>query len=196
MSDGELLLLARDSSALTKAAQQTLASELSVRGLKLPAPEVNTPPPPPEPEPDSPYVEDRELVEICQVWSLSDALQLQWLLDRAGIPFFMGPEKATGVASLKSNFGEGVSVKVMRVGLPWAWQAMANYAPANEPPPEKEKEGKDIPVVCPKCRSTDVVFERLMKDLQTAEDPSVTKFEWTCDSCGYQWEDEGVARER
>jgi hypothetical protein len=39
-------------------------------------------------------------VEICTVWSLSDALQLQTLLDRAGIPFFMGPEKATAMEIL------------------------------------------------------------------------------------------------
>jgi hypothetical protein len=39
-------------------------------------------------------------VEICTVWSLSDGLQLQTLLDRAGIPFFMGPEKATGVEAV------------------------------------------------------------------------------------------------
>jgi rubrerythrin len=87
-------------------------------------------------------------------------------------------------------------VKVMRVGVPWAWQAMANYEPANEPLPEKEEEGKEIPVVCPRCRSTDVIFERLKKESQTVKDAPDQKFEWSCDSCGYQWEDEGVARER
>jgi DNA-directed RNA polymerase subunit M/transcription elongation factor TFIIS len=196
MSDGELLLIARDPSALTHAAQQVLAGELSVRRLEVPPPEAPVRLSTPEPQPDSPYAEERELVEICQVWSLSDALQLQWLLDRAGIPFFIGTENATSVDSVKSNFAEGVSVKVMRVGVPWAWQAMTNYEPANEPLPEKEEEGKEIPVVCPKCRSTDVIFERLKKESQTVADTPDPKFEWTCDSCGYQWEDEGVARER
>ncbi len=196
MSDGELLLIAWDPSALTTAAQQVLAGELFVRRLEVPPPEAPLRPPAPEPQPGSPYAEERKLVEICQVWSMSDALQLQCLLDRAGIPFFMGTEKATGVDAVTSNFGEGLSVKVMRVGVPWAWQAMANYEPVNEPLPEKEEEGKEIPVVCPKCRSTDVIFERLKKESQPATDAPDLQFEWTCDSCGYQWEDEGVARER
>jgi hypothetical protein len=97
MSDSELLVLARHNSDLTDVAQQALAHEISQRRLKLQPEEPRTPPNP-EPPSDSSsfYAEDRELVELCIVWSLSDALQLQTLLDRAGIPFFMGPEKATG----------------------------------------------------------------------------------------------------
>ncbi len=195
MSDDELLQLARDLSALTQSAQQTLAAELSARGLKPPSPEIQDAPPAPEPDPDSPYAEDRELVEICMVWSLSDALQLQWLLDRAGIPFYMGPKKATGVDAT-SNFGEGVSVQVMRVGVPWARQAIQDYAPANEPPPEKEEEGQGIPFACPKCRSEEVIFEQLMGESPDTDENSKSKFSWTCDSCGLQWDDEGVVREK
>jgi DNA-directed RNA polymerase subunit M/transcription elongation factor TFIIS len=192
MSDGELLQIARDPTALTKAAQQTLASELSTRGLKPPPPESGGAPPPPEPEPDSPYAHDRELVELCKVWSLSDALQLQWLLDRAGIPFYIGPANSTGVDAVPLNFGEGVSVQVMRVGLPWAWQAMQDYKPANEPPPDIEEERAKIAVTCPKCRSEEVIFEQLLWVPPDATDKSKAKFAWTCDSCGYEWEDEGV----
>lgn len=189
MSDGELLQIGRDPSALTEAAQQTLASELSTRGLKPPPREPSSPPPPPEP--DSPYAQDRELVELCKVWSLSDALQLQWLLDRVGIPFYIGPEKATGVEDIPLNFAEGVSVRVMRVGLPWAGQAMQDYKPANEPPHQEEEEGREIPVTCPKCRSEEVIFEELTREDETDQS---ARFAWTCDSCGYQWEDEGMAK--
>src|SRR5438034_11524650 len=85
MSEGELLSLARDPSALTETAQQILKAEVSARHLEVPPPEETVPPPPePEPDPDSPYAEDRELVEIRTVWSLSDALQLKEILDRAG----------------------------------------------------------------------------------------------------------------
>src|SRR4029077_3684802 len=97
MSDDELLILAQDDSALTDTAKQALAGEISARRL-TPLPEKPPVAPEPEPSPDSPYAEDRELVDICTVWSLPDALQLQALLDRAGIPFFMGAEKASGVA--------------------------------------------------------------------------------------------------
>lgn len=192
MSEGELLQIARDPSALTEAAQQTLAAELSARGLKLPSPEPMSSPPPPEPDPGSPYAEDRELVEICKVWSLSDALQLQWLLDRAGIPFYIGPDKATGVDAGPFNFGEGLSVQVMRVGLPWISQAMQDYQPANEPPHQEEE--REIPVTCPKCRTEEVILERLTPESLDETDGSSARFAWTCDSCGYQWEDEGMLK--
>ena len=92
MSDGELLVLAQQNFELTEIAQQSLASEISRRGLKRQSEEL---PARPDPSPplDSSGDEDRELVEIRTVWSLSDALQLQTLLDRAGIPFFMRTRK-------------------------------------------------------------------------------------------------------
>lgn len=194
MSDGELLQLARNLSDLTQAAQQTLAAELSTRGLKPPPPEPKFASPQ-ETEPDSPYAQDRELVELCRVWSLSDALQLQWLLDRVGIPFYIGPEKATGVEDIPLNFAEGVSVRVMRVGLPWAGQAIANYEPAHEPSEQKDEEhSREIPVSCPKCRSKEVIFERLTCESVDETAQSKARFAWTCDSCGCQWEDDGVVK--
>ena len=198
MSDNELLALARRNSDLTEVAQQTLANEISQRRLKL-QPEEPPAPLPTEPPPDSSstnadsYDEDRELVEICVVWSLSDALQVQTLLDRAGIPFFMGPEKATGVDAVTSNFVNGASVKIMQIGVPWARQAMLNYTPANEPRPKEEL--SELPIYCPKCHSTEVVFERLTTEPTTATDNSSAKFEWTCDLCGHHWEDEGLLEE-
>jgi hypothetical protein len=161
------------------------------RGLQV-APEQPPVAPEPEPSPDSPYAEDRELVEICVVWSLPDALRLQTLLDRAGIPFFKGAEKATGVDSVTSNFADGVSVRVMRVRIPWALQAMRDHEPANEPPQAQGEKWREIPVRCPKCHSTDVVFERLIPEPQTSTEGSTSKYEWTRDSCGHHWEDEGV----
>jgi DNA-directed RNA polymerase subunit M/transcription elongation factor TFIIS len=195
MSDNELLVLAQHNSELTEAAQQTLANEISHRRLKL-QPEELPPPPPAEPPTDSSssYAQDRELVEIRTVWSLSDALQLQTLLDRAGIPFFMGPEKATSVDAVTSNFVNGVSVKIMQIGVPWARQAILNYTPANEPAP-KEEEESDPTVRCPRCHSTEVVFERLITEPKSETDDSSPKFEWTCDACGHQWEDEGIVKE-
>jgi DNA-directed RNA polymerase subunit M/transcription elongation factor TFIIS len=198
MSDNELLVLARRNSDLTEVAQQTLAQEISQRRLKL-QPEEPPAPLPAEPPADSSstnadsYDEDRELVEICVVWSLSDALQVQTLLDRAGIPFLMGPENATGVDAVTSNFVNGVSVKIMQIGVPWARQAMLNYTPANEPRPKEEL--SELPIYCPKCHSTEVVFERLTTAPTSAPEDSSSKFEWTCDVCGYHWEDEGILEE-
>jgi DNA-directed RNA polymerase subunit M/transcription elongation factor TFIIS len=215
MSDDELLALSRQSYEMTEVAQQVLAQEISQRKLKLqpdePIEEPPAPPgldtPKPEPPPDTTdapdnayaadptYAKDRELVEICIVWSLPDALQVQTLLDTAGIPFFMGLEKATVVDAVTSNFADGVSVQIMRVGLPWARQALQHYTPANEPDKGKDEELNDLAIRCPKCHSTEVVFERLLSEPASATDNSSSKYEWTCDSCGHQWEDEGVVKE-
>jgi len=220
MKDPELLVLSRQSGELTELARQALETEINHRRLQ-PEPEPEEPQPAipealgPSSDDDSSYEEERELVDLCTVWSLRDALQLQTLLDRAGIPFFMGPEKATGVSEVTSNFTDGVIVKVMRIGLPWTIEPMRNYFPKDEPPEEAAEVLDEIPVRCPKCQSAEVVFNGLVtepppndesefppatidsKSLssgQAAEPPP--KFDWTCDSCGYEWKDDGVVNER
>jgi DNA-directed RNA polymerase subunit M/transcription elongation factor TFIIS len=217
MKDGELLRLWRQSAELTDLARQALELEVKHRDLQ---PESDDTPPPilepieassadPSDEPD-PYEDDRELVELRTVWSVQDALQVEALLDRAGIPFFMGPEKAKGVAEVTSNFANGVSVKIMRIGMPWAGQAMSNYFPEDEPPDVPEEDLEEAPMRCPKCRSEEVIFDGLATEqpdngefppasaepesLSSAPVDSPQRFDWTCDSCGYQWTDDGVAR--
>jgi hypothetical protein len=189
MSDDELIALARRTSELTNSAQQALATEISQRRLKMeleekieeqPAFPVLEPPPDSVELDDPTYAEERQLVEICTVWSLADALQVQTLLDTAGIPFYMGREKATGVDAVSSNFADGVSVQVMRVGEPWARQAMDHYAPRNAPPEVEEEAAADLAVRCPKCHSTEVVFDRLVDEL-TDSGKSLAKYLWTCD---------------
>jgi hypothetical protein len=144
---------------------------------------------------DSAYEEDRKLVELCTVWSVRDALKVQTILDGPGIPFFMGPEKATGVDKVTSNFANGVDVRIMQIGLPWAGPAMRNYEPEDDPTPTKNAELDELPVRCPKCHSTEVVFEGGTSTLVVATDDSSQKYKWTCDSCDHQWEDDGVAKE-
>jgi DNA-directed RNA polymerase subunit M/transcription elongation factor TFIIS len=198
MTDEELLNLARQKSSLTETASQILASEMSSRRLQPPPEE------PPalvfiEPDPDSPYAEDREPVEICTVWSLRDALQLQRILDGAGIPFFIDKEKGTAVDAATLNFGEGVSVSVMRIAIPWIREPMENYHPADEPPEVKPETREVWPralVTCPKCHSTEVIFECRNPEPQTREEVHTANFEWTCPSCGHQWLDDGLAKER
>jgi len=194
MSDEELVVLARQSPELTDVAQQALTQEISYRKLQV-TPEETPIPPDLEPDPESPYAEDRQLVELCTVWSLRDALQVQTLLDRAGIPFFMGLEKATGVDQVTSDFLKGVSVQIMRIGLPWARQALLNYEPADDPGRKPDEELEQLPVRCPKCGSTEVVLGRLATESSSAKDSSLhPQFEWICDSCGHQWEDDGIVR--
>jgi len=138
-----------------------------------------------------PYAEDRKLVELLTVWSLRDARQVQSMLGGAGIPFFMGEEKATDVDSVTSNFSAGVTVKVMRIAWPWALQALAHYEPKDVPEWEKREWEKEVAVRCPSCRSKDIVFEELVKTANGAS----PKYRWTCSVCGNQWQDDGVATE-
>ena len=200
LSDDELVGLALQTSEFTDVAQQALAQEIANRRLKLP-PDESATARRPEPQPDSaedgesPYAEDRELVVIRTVWSLADALKLQSLLDRAGIPFYMGLEKATGVDAVTSNFANGLSVQIMRVGVPWARQALQQYFPGDEPPQEKADESDNVAIHCPKCHSTEVVFEDLDRGPENSEGKPSSKFKWTCDSCGHEWEDDGLVTE-
>jgi DNA-directed RNA polymerase subunit M/transcription elongation factor TFIIS len=194
MSDGELLELAGQKSELTTEAQEALADELSQRKLKLEPEEAPAPPLLPGPlDPDDPeFDDDRKPVTVCTVWSQADALQVQKLLDAAGIPFFMGPENAAGVDGVTSSFAEGVEVKVMNIGVPWAQQALQYYEPENEPESEKAEE-QEQPVRCPKCHSEEVVFEELVPAADPKNRPP--QFRWTCDSCGNRWEDNGVLQD-
>ncbi len=144
---------------------------------------------------EDPYEEDRKLVDLCTVWSERDALQVEQLLDLAAIPFFMGAEKATRVDAVTSNYTKGVAVKIMRIGIPWASAAMQNYGPEDDPTPKQPEVAEELPMRCPKCRSEEVVFEGLAAEAADAEDESVSKFQWSCDACGYEWEDDGLAKE-
>jgi len=144
---------------------------------------------------EDPYEADRKLVELCTVWSVRDALKVQTILDRAGIPFFMGPEKATGVDEVTSDFSKGVGVQIMQIGLPWAGRAMLYYEPEDDPTPKEPENSDELLVRCPKCNSEEVVFEGGTSTLVVRTDDSSQKYRWSCDSCGYEWEDDGVAKE-
>jgi DNA-directed RNA polymerase subunit M/transcription elongation factor TFIIS len=203
LTDDELIEIAHEKDDLTEMAQQALALEVASRRLTVPpkeaavamrsAPSLSSLNEPDSQDEDDPYVEDRQLVEIRRVWSERDARRLQQVLDVAGIPFYMGKEKATGVDDVTSNFAEGVPVAVMRIGSPWASEAMRkNYFPEDEPAEETEDDSDDLAVHCPKCHSTEVVFDQLVDESSEGGDSSAAKFQWTCDSCGYEWEDDGA----
>jgi len=225
MSDGELLVLIPQSSELTPFAQEALANEIRLRGLKaevedespaaspqLKASQLKPPPafferespkfrdsaaddfPGPDSSDEDQYAEERKLVELCTVWSVRDALKVQTILDEAGIPFFMGTEKATGIDKVTSNFATGVGVQIMQIGMPWAMPAMQHYEPEDDPTPKYNEVLEQLPVRCPQCHSTEVVFEGGTSTLVVAKDDPSQKYQWTCDSCGHHWEDDGVAK--
>jgi hypothetical protein len=141
------------------------------------------------------YDEDRKLVDLLTVYSVRDALKMQSLLDDAGIPFFIGPEKATGVDQVTSDFSQGLVVRIMQIGIPLSRGPMRNYFPKDDPTPKVPEEVEEIPVRCPECGSTEVVFEDLVGDPPQSENDKPQKFAWVCDACGHRWEDDGVVKE-
>jgi DNA-directed RNA polymerase subunit M/transcription elongation factor TFIIS len=203
LTDDELIEIAHHKDDLTEMAQQALAIEVASRRLTVPpkepavamrsAPSLRSLSEADPQDEGDPYAKERQLVEIRKVWSERDARRLQQVLDVAGIPFYMGKEKATGVDDVSSNFAEGVPVAVMKIGAPWASQAIReNYFPEDEPAEEIEDDSDDLAVHCPKCHSTEVVFDQLVDEPPEGGDSSAAKFQWTCGSCGYEWEDEGA----
>jgi DNA-directed RNA polymerase subunit M/transcription elongation factor TFIIS len=212
LTEDELIALAGQKDQMTEAAEHALTMEFSSRGLTMPAPEppVNARPAPPPDDSDDEdlsdddedvnvddeedvYAEDRKLVVIRRVWSEADARRLQRVLDNAGIPFWMGAEKATDVDDVTSDFTKGVRVRVMRIGAPWAGLAMWDYyIPKDERPEPKYEDAGDVAIHCPRCRSKEVVFEELVDKPTQAGGESSKKFQWKCDSCGYEWKDDGV----
>jgi DNA-directed RNA polymerase subunit M/transcription elongation factor TFIIS len=73
---------------------------------------------------------------------------------------------------------------------------MRNYEPQDDPTPKQtEEELDEVMVRCPRCHSDEVVFDELDGDLPKTEKDSSPKFKWTCDSCGNQWEDDGIVKD-
>lgn len=199
LTDEELIALVQQKQDLTDQAQQAVAAEILSRKLTVPTPEprherLPAPPPPPDSaDENDPYAEDRQLFEIRKVWSEADARRLQYVLDVAGIPFYMGDEKATCVDDVVSDFSAGVPVKVMRIGWWWAYDALyRNYLPQDEKPEPSYDDAGDVAIHCPRCRSTDVVFHELVDRLSNARNGNEAKYRWTCAPCGNEWVDEGV----
>ena len=195
MTDEELIALSRDPSELTDLAQHTLAMEISQRRLKVPPADETRDEPAseyPGSMEDDAYDPERELIDVRMVWSLPDALEMQRLLDNAGIPFVMGAEKARRAEAVTSNFSDGVSVQVMKAAAPWIMQAIQYYQPQSDPPEYyKDSNEGGLAIRCPKCHSTEVIFDELDGDGKSPQ-----KFKWTCDSCGHEWEDEGIETEK
>ena len=84
---------------------------------------------------------------------------MQAILDEAGIPFFMGPEKATGVDKRDLEFLEWSQRANHANRFALGWAAMQHYKPEDDPTPKETAELEEVAVRCPKCHSEEVVFE-------------------------------------
>jgi DNA-directed RNA polymerase subunit M/transcription elongation factor TFIIS len=189
--------MADDAFDLVPVAREALQTVIFERGLKVQLAPEPAPPGPPE---SADYIDETEGVEdaedpahrlVCvrTVRSESEARQLKNLLDANFIASCLGPENIVDLEDFKTSFDGGVELKVHALNSRRASNVLARYAPEEEEDPDEDAE---YAVLCPKCHSPEITFSNAMPD---AEDTSAaTKYNWSCDACGHEWTDEGIAQ--
>ncbi|HEY2914192.1 MAG TPA: hypothetical protein VGK21_12590 [Candidatus Angelobacter sp.] len=158
MTEGELAALAEDGSDLTEVAQEALQAVIAERGL-----DIRLKMEPPAPLRDNPP-EAEEIVTLGWPQNAEEAGRAMEALTAAGISSF-----------LKLGVLEG-DLKRARAAVEGAFEDV------------DDEEDKDYAVLCPKCRSGEVVLEE-------RDSSSTDPFHWHCDACGHQWSDEGIEQE-
>ena len=199
MSGDELCRVADDAFDLVPIAREALQAVISERGLKIQL--AAAPPPPLESSDYQDHTEDTEdtedledpahrLVCVRTVRSESEAKQLKALLDVNFIASCLGPEDIVDLEDFKASFDGGVELKVHSLNSHRAFDALTLYAPEEE---EKDPdEDAEYAVVCPKCHSQEITFSNAVPE--AAATSAETKYNWTCDACGHEWTDEGIAQ--
>ncbi len=185
--DDELMALAQDGDDLTDAAREALQSEISTRGLKV---QIQDEPKPEAEEPSGDFnLSDSELAHAGSVWSLDEARQYKKILDDARIPSYFGPDNVDDLNALHADFDKGVEVKVWEPQQQLAFQVLRMGIPPE--PNQEATEEEDYEAHCPKCHSTEIVLQGLDGDVSESSTLD-SRFNWSCDACGYQWKDDGV----
>jgi len=193
-ADGELAVLAAQGYQLTELAQEALKAEISSRRLDIKI-ETALPEPVEETEPVGPYEfdpENLELVPHARVWSMEEARATKAIYDNAGIPSYLGDENLECVDDYKGSFEGGVDLKVRQADSRRASAVRHKHALENGTEDQNpEEEDKYIPPRCPGCRSEEIVFESREPGLE-GNAAFHAKFNWSCDACGHEWQDDGV----
>ena len=187
MTDDELQVVADDSYDLTEIARRALQSEISQRGLDIKLKDAPEPAAAPEAVDEANGLEeDSALIEVRYASDLAEARKLQQILDAAGIPYCWGPDNLESIDRFPASFSEGLALKVCRWDQSRAIRALDLASPEPDAPEEP-----DSVAVCPKCHAPDIVFQGRDPEPATAD----SKFKWSCDACGHQWEDDGIEHE-
>ncbi len=188
MGDEELSSLAEQAYELTDLARQALQAEIKARSLDVSL--VETSPNAPESAAKEPRGDldpaELDLLPINRVWEADEAREIMKALYEAGIPAYLGPEYVEDVGDFRGNFVAGVDIQVRTVDQQRALAALAAVSPKTGDKTEDES----YAVHCPECDSGEVVFEELVA--AASDSTAAQKFHWRCDSCGHEWEDDGV----
>jgi DNA-directed RNA polymerase subunit M/transcription elongation factor TFIIS len=190
MSEGELTSLAEQAYELTDLARQALQAEIKARSLHVELAETASNPPERAQEEAQGDLDPAELdlLPVGRVWDASEAQGLMKTLYEAGVPAYLGPEYAESVDDFRGNFEAGIDVQVRTVDHQRALAALA----AASPKTDDDTEDEPSVVVCPACKSDEVVFEELVAAASAADSAPSQKFRWRCDACGHEWEDDGI----
>ena len=187
MTEDELGAVAEDAYDLTDIAREALQAVITEKGIAV---RLKLEPPAPLPPED-----DEGLINFSWPDNAEDAWRWMRVLTAARIPSFLGPDNVMHLEEFQGRFDGPVSLKIRNVDRKRAYAAVKRaYARARANGWEKEPEDeKDYAVLCPKCHSVKVVLEG--RDLKLADPSLAVKFQWSCDACGHQWEDEGILQE-
>lgn len=192
MSEEELEAVANEGYELTDVAKQALTAEISRRGLQVivrlaPGTEENQT----QQQGDADFdPANLELGSGCIVWNREQAAWVRKTFTDAGIPCYFGPNLAEDIDGLQFPEGIGAQVKVLTSDLDRARYVLRDFD-TQFPSGDADDETADLTVRCPTCQSTEIVFEGLDSEAPD-EDGRGAKYNWNCDTCGYQWTDDGV----
>lgn len=197
MHDDELESVAAEAYNLTDVACERLSYEIKSRKLPI---ELNLTAPPSDeelealPPSDDGFVpEDDELIIVEWVESMEQLLRIKHVLDEAQIECFLGEEKVRDPKQLQSGFEGGLVMRVWRAAADRTYRLLKAAIPgygseSTEPVP-------DADIRCPKCKSDGVIFEEVDASSTGDKETGTSKYCWTCDDCGHEWEDDGVVRD-
>jgi DNA-directed RNA polymerase subunit M/transcription elongation factor TFIIS len=189
-SEGELEAMAETAYDLTDIARQALRAEISARNLDLQLREAPSPDElSPDPDLDPIYNEERDISAptwVCKVESRLEAQQAKELLRDAGIVSYFG-EDTTDPNYFPTDFSQGVDLLVSWVDAQRAGIILRRWMPSTDTSVEPDESA--APVLCPACKSDEIVLLRVLK--KSDDDPD-SKFRWRCDACAHTWIDDGI----
>jgi hypothetical protein len=192
MTDEQLESVADEAYDLTETAQETLRAEIRSRRSPI---QLRGAPTAEEPAFGSSALDTSELDldVIHRAWDIEDARRVKETLDTWSVPSYIGPDNVDNLADFHGSFEHGVEIKADKADQQRAFAALRTM-PQSETEANPEADAINVLACCPRCRSTEIVFESLdpSPDGKSGFD---SKFNWSCDGCGYRWKDDGIEQE-
>jgi hypothetical protein len=192
MTDEEIESVADEAYDLTEIAQESLRAEIRSRRLPI---QLRDAPAPSEEQLGSSKLDPSELdlTIVYRAWDMEDARLAKETLNVWNVPSYIGPDNVDNLANFHGSFEHGVEIKVEDADQHRAIAALRTM-PRSETEADPEADAVNTVACCPRCRSAEIVFESLDP---TADGKSGfdSKFNWTCDACGYKWKDDGIEQE-